>query len=66
MHEVVRNFQEVLASYLKLDINFIFVTTDILIELYYSLVYPFLTYGLIVWGNTYATTLIYFSSLFFL
>lgn len=34
-----------------------FVTNDIHIQLYYSLVYPFLTHGLIVWGNTYATTL---------
>ena len=34
-----------------------FVTNDILTQLYYSLVYPFLTYGLIVWGNTYTTTL---------
>ena len=33
------------------------VTNDILIQLHYSLVYPFLTYGLIVWGNTYGTTL---------
>ena len=34
-----------------------FVTSDILNQLHYSLVYPFLTYGLIAWGNTYATTL---------
>ena len=34
-----------------------FVIDDILTQLYYSLVYPFLTYGLVVWGNTYATTL---------
>ena len=34
-----------------------FVTDDILTQLYYSLVYPFLAYGLVVWGNTYATTL---------
>ena len=34
-----------------------FVTNDILTQLYYSLVYPFLTYGIIVWGNTYTTTL---------
>ena len=34
-----------------------FVTNDILNQLSYSLVYPFLTYGLIAWGNTYATTL---------
>ena len=29
-----------------------FVTNDILNQLYYSLVYPFLTYGLIAWGIT--------------
>ena len=34
-----------------------FVIDDILTQLYYSLVYPFLTYGLVVWGNTYVTTL---------
>ena len=34
-----------------------FVTNDIPTQLYYSLLYPFLTYGLIVWGNTYSTTL---------
>ena len=25
--------------------------------LYYALIYPFLTYGILVWGNTYQTTL---------
>ena len=34
-----------------------FVTIDNINQLYYSLVYPFLTYGLIAWGNTYTTTL---------
>ena len=34
-----------------------FVTDDIFTQLYYSLVCPFLAYGLVVWGNTYATTL---------
>jgi hypothetical protein len=33
-----------------------FVTMDILINLYYSLIYPFLTYALVAWGNTYNTT----------
>ena len=32
-----------------------FVTDDILTQLYYSLVYPLLAYGLAVWGNTYAS-----------
>ncbi len=34
-----------------------FVSLKILVNLYYALIYPFLTYGLIVWGNTYSTTL---------
>ena len=34
-----------------------YVTLPILIQLYYSLIYPFLTYGIIIWGNTYMTTL---------
>ena len=46
----VRKFQEVLTSCLKLDILSLMI-------LYYSLVYPFLSSGLIVGGNTYATTL---------
>ena len=29
---------------------------DILLSLYYALIYPFLTYGIILWGNTYKTT----------
>ena len=34
-----------------------FVTPKILLQLYYSLIYPYLTYGLILWGNTYVTNL---------
>ena len=34
-----------------------YVTLPVLIQLYYSLIYPFLTYGIIIWGNTYMTTL---------
>ena len=34
-----------------------YVNKTILVQLYYSLIYPFLTYGLIIWGNTYKTTL---------
>ena len=34
-----------------------FVTKDILINLYYALIYPFLIYGLISWGNTYVSNL---------
>ena len=34
------------------------VTSQVLIQLYYSLIYPLLTYSLITWGNTYQTTLL--------
>ena len=34
-----------------------FVNIKILHQLYYSLLYPFLTYGLLIWENTYQTTL---------
>ena len=34
-----------------------YVNSKILIQLYYSLIYPYLTYGISVWGNTYITTL---------
>ena len=30
--------------------------SDILVKLYYALIYPFLTHGLISWGNTYSST----------
>ena len=34
-----------------------YVHTNILINLYYTLIYPFLIYGIIVWGNTYPSTI---------
>ena len=34
-----------------------FGNNSILYQLYYSLIYPLQTYGLLVWGNTYHTTL---------
>ena len=34
-----------------------FVTLSILTQLYYTLIYPFLTYAVMTWGNTYSTTL---------
>ncbi|EDO28037.1 predicted protein, partial [Nematostella vectensis] len=34
-----------------------FVNINILKQLYYSLVFPHITYGILVWGNTYSTTL---------
>ena len=34
-----------------------FVSQQVLVQLYYSLIYPFLTYSLTAWGNTYNTSL---------
>ena len=34
-----------------------FVNTEILTQLYYTLIFPFLTYGILVWGNTYISNL---------
>ena len=53
----VRKLEKVLASCLKLDILSLMIFSSNNKLLYYSLVYPFLTSGLIFWGNTYSTTL---------
>ena len=34
-----------------------FVSQQVLVQLYYTLIYPFLAYSLITWGNTYPTSL---------
>ena len=34
-----------------------FISFDILVSLYYSLLYPFFIYALIIWGNTYHSTI---------
>ena len=34
-----------------------YVTLDVLTNLFYTLLYPFLIYGIVVWGNTYPTNL---------
>lgn len=34
-----------------------FVSADVLVKVYYSLIFPFLTYGVIIWGNTYKTSI---------
>ena len=34
-----------------------YVNSNILINLYYALIYPFLIYGILAWGNTYQSTL---------
>ena len=35
-----------------------FVSLDILKSLYYALIFPFLTYCLVAWGNTYSSSLL--------
>ena len=35
-----------------------FVPIKILIQIYYSIIYPFLLYGLIIWGNTYNSNIL--------
>ena len=34
-----------------------YIDINVLSNLYYALIYPFLIYGIIAWGNTYSTTL---------
>ena len=34
-----------------------YVNEKLLVSLYYSLIYPYLTYGIVAWGHTYASTL---------
>ena len=34
-----------------------YVTPKVLTQLYYSPIYPYLTYGIVIWGNTYKSTL---------
>ena len=50
-----------IAKKIKRNIGILFklryyVNSDILVELYYALIYPFLTYALISWINTYSST----------
>ena len=33
------------------------VNLDVLTNLYYALIYPFLVYGIVIWGNTYPTNI---------
>ena len=34
-----------------------YVTPNVIRQLYYSLIYPYLTYRIVIWGNTYKSTL---------
>ena len=51
---VVKNIKRSIGILSKLQY---YVNITIQINLYYSLIYPFLTYGILSWGNAYTTTL---------
>ena len=34
-----------------------YIDCNVLKQIYYAIIYPFLTFGFIVWGNTYITTI---------
>ena len=54
IHQLSKKISRSIGILAKLRL---FVSQDILIQLYYSLFYSFLTYGLMIWGNTYEATL---------
>ena len=54
VHELCLKLSKTVGIFSKLRY---YVNDDILIMLYYSLIYPFLTYGIQVWGFTYPTYL---------
>ena len=54
IHQLSKKISRSIGILAKLRL---FVSQDILIQLYYSLFNSFLTYGLIIWGNTYEATL---------
>ena len=50
IQQISKKYLGVLVSYLRLDILLIRKT---LVQLYHAIILPFLSYGYIVWGNTY-------------
>ena len=54
VHHISKKIKRSIGILLKLRH---YVTPKILTQLYYSLIYPFLTYGIPIWGNTYVSTL---------
>jgi hypothetical protein len=54
IHNISKKIQRSIGILSKLRY---YVTFNILLQLYYSLIYPFLTFGTIVWGNTYESSL---------
>ena len=54
IHQVTKNIKRSVGVLFKIRRN---VNTEILVNLYYALIYPYLIYGLILWGNTYESNL---------
>jgi hypothetical protein len=50
VHELSKKFARSIGVLSKLPH---FVPTSILLQLYYSIIFPFLIYSVIIWGNTY-------------
>ena len=57
MHHVECIVKEIRRSIGILSKLRYYVGLNILLSLYYELIFPFLTNGIIIWGNTYKTTL---------
>lgn len=57
-----KNHVQYISKKIKRSIGIIskiryYVALDVLISLYHALLYPFLIYGIVIWGNTYPTNL---------
>ena len=54
IHELCKKISRGIGILLKLRH---FVSADILVKVYYSIIFPFLIYGVIIWGNTYKSSI---------
>ena len=54
MHEISKKINRSIGVLRQLRY---YVNLNVLIQLYYSLIYPYLTYGIHIWGNTYQSTI---------
>ena len=54
VHELTKKISRGIGVLLKLRK---FVSTQVLLQLYYAIIYSFLTYSVLAWGNTYITNL---------
>ena len=54
IHELSKKISRGIGVLLKLRK---WVSTQIILQVYYSIIYTFFTYGVLIWGNTYKTNL---------